>query len=256
MTHILEAPDYNMFAEKCVKELKELQGKFMAEYDINWYENWFYNQTTGLLTFSTGDQEINFKYFALGSFSEKSKTWKWSWDNEYTLDNVKEKTSVVKEFGQKSNFLKLNNGCFESDEVEAWEFAAIAAHLTSAIGIYRPVSDSQLKIFLVVTEFVDNEEAENIKDRYVKCNEHEYQRRAFVCKHLNHTTKVGFEEAFETFKDMELFEDDDLQAWCDECEFVRQKEGEWNEKSMAFAEIRVICEKCYFEMKALNLGRR
>jgi hypothetical protein len=65
---------------------------------------------------------------------------------------------------------------------------------------------------------------------------------------------VGFEESFETFEGMELLEDDDLQAWCDECESVRQNEGEWNEKSMAFAEIKLVCEKCYFEMKELNLG--
>ena len=54
---------------------------------------------------------------------------------------------------------------------------------------------------------------------------------------------------------MELSEDDDFQAWCDECEAVRQDEGEWNDKSMAFAGI-CICEMCYFEMKELNLGHR
>jgi hypothetical protein len=55
---------------------------------------------------------------------------------------------------------------------------------------------------------------------------------------------------------MELLEDDDFHAWCDECETVRQKEGEWNDKSMAFSEIKLVCEKCYFEMKGLNLGYR
>lgn len=103
--------------------------------------------------------------------------------------------SFVKEFGQRSNFHKLTSGYFESDEIEAWEFSAIAAHLTNAIGIYRPVNDKQLKIFLAVTKFVDNETAQDIKDRYVQCHAHEYLRRAFVCKHINHTIKVGFQEA-------------------------------------------------------------
>jgi hypothetical protein len=252
----LETLDYDGFAETCVEELKVLQDNFQNEYDVDWYENWFYNQATGLLTFSTGDQELNFRYFNVGSFSENSNTWKWSWDNDSTLEKVKEKAIMVKEFGQSLNFPKLTTCYFDSDEFEAWEFLAIAAKLTNGIGVYRPVSDRQLKLFLVITEFVDNKTAQSIKDRYVECDSHEYRRRAFVCKHLNHLTKVGFEEAFVTYEDMELSEEDDFQAWCSECELVRQKEGEWNENSEAFASIKVVCEKCYFEMKELNLGHR
>ncbi len=248
--------DYKSFAKDCVERLKVIQDKFKNDYDVDWYDNWFYNQSTGLLTFSTGDQQLNFKYFDVGSFSEKSNTWKWSWDNDSTLENVKEKARLVKEFGVSSELSKLTSGYFDSDEFEAWEFAAIAAKLTNGIGVYRPVNDRRLKIFLVITEFIDNETAQNIKDKYVECGSHEYRRRAFVCQHLNFINKVGFEEAFDTFEDMELLEDDDFQAWCSECETVRQKEGEWNKKSEAFAAIKLVCEKCYFEMKDLNLGHR
>lgn len=52
---------------------------------------------------------------------------------------------------------------------------------------------------------------------------------------------------------MELSEDDDFQAWCNECERVRQQEGEWNGKSEAFAKIKLVCDKCYFAMRELNL---
>ena len=248
--------DYTSFAEKCVEELKALQNKFREDYDVDWYENWFYNQATELLTFSTGDAELNFKYFQVGSFSLKSNTWKWAWNNEHTLDNVKKPTNLIKEFGEKSNYPKLTNGCFQSDEFEAWEFTAIAAKLANGIGVYKPTGNEQLQIFLVITELLNNETAQKIKDKYVHCGAHEYRRSAFVCRHLNNTTKVGFEEAFDTFEDMELADDDDFQAWCNECESVRQKEGEWNDKSMAFAQIKVVCEKCYFEMKELNLGHK
>ena len=46
--------------------------------------------------------------------------------------------------------------------------------------------------------------------------------------------------------------DDDYQAWCDECEKVRLKEGEWNDVSMAIAKIELVCDQCYFEIKARN----
>lgn len=252
----METIEYNSFAESCIEDLKALQEKFQKDYDIDSYDNWFYNQSTGLLTFSTGDQELNFKYFNIGSFSQKSNTWKWSWDNDTTLENVKSQVRVVREFGQQSYFEKLTTGYFESNEFEAWEFLAIAAKLAKGMGVYRPVNDEHLQLFFVLTEVVDNDKAKRINDKYVQCGLHDFRRIAFVCRHLNHTTKVGFEESFESYEDMELFEDDDFQAWCDECETVRQSEGEWNDNSMAFADIKIVCEKCYFEMKELNLGHR
>ncbi len=164
----LEALDYYTFAKQCVEDLKAIQERFMEEHDINWYKDWFYDQSTCLLTFSTGDIELNFNFYTLGSFSEKSNTWKWSWDNEHTLVKVKEKSFQVRAFGEEWKFPKLTEGLFESEEAGAWEFAAIAVNITNAIGVYRPVS-GQLKIFLIVTELVDNESARKIKEKYVQC---------------------------------------------------------------------------------------
>nr|WP_290929308.1 hypothetical protein [Haliscomenobacter sp.] len=52
---------------------------------------------------------------------------------------------------------------------------------------------------------------------------------------------------------MELEEDDDLQAWCDQCELERLRTDGWNDESMEFAGIKLVCEDCYFEIKAFNL---
>jgi hypothetical protein len=251
----MDLRNYNDFAEKCVDELKTMQTQLFDKYDLNNYENWFYDQVTGLLTFSTGDNEVNFKYFQVGSYSTKSNTWKWAWDNEHTLENVKNESLLIKEFGQQSGFEKLTQGYFPSNEIEAWEFAAIGNKLSNAVGVYRPENNG-LQIFMVVKEFIDNERAQEIKDKYIACNEHGTGRLAFVCSHLNTKNKTGFEEAFETFEHMQLEEDDDFQAWCNECEVVRQHEDGWNETSMAFASIKLVCEKCYFDIKELNTGQR
>ncbi|MGX5858693.1 DUF6882 domain-containing protein [Dyadobacter jiangsuensis] len=249
----MEITDYNAFADDCIEELKALQDGFAKTFDIA-YADWFYNQATGLLTLSTDGTELNFKYFQVGSFSPKSETWMWSWHNENTLENVKKATRLIRDFGKRFNFVKLTEGQFPSDEFEAWEFAAIATKLASGIGVYRPVDTDGLQIFLVLTEFIDSELANTIKDKYVQCSTHDYRRIAFVCQHLNFTTKVGFEESFETFEGMKLSDEDDFQAWCAECEAIRFAENGWNENTMAFTQIRVVCEGCYFKMKAINLG--
>lgn len=43
-----------------------------------------------------------------------------------------------------------------------------------------------------------------------------------------------------------------FQAWCAACDEVLEREGEWNDRSEAFAGIRPVCRGCYREMKALN----
>jgi hypothetical protein len=103
----LKTEDYSAFAKKCVDELKLVQDKFREDYDVDWYDNWFYSQDTGLLTFSTGDAELNFRYAEVGTFSLKSNTWMWAWDNEYTQDKIKEASKRIRAFGQSASYPKL-----------------------------------------------------------------------------------------------------------------------------------------------------
>ncbi|UYZ60386.1 DUF6882 domain-containing protein [Hymenobacter latericus] len=247
--------EYSGFADQCLHDLQLLQEQFITDYDINSYENWFYDNVTGLLTFSTGEEEINFRFVLAGTYSRNTNTWQWAWDKESVFSKGEEEIEAIKDFGEQAAFDKLITGYFESSEEEAWQLSAIAVYLLNGIGIYRPVCEHLLS-FLVVLDVVDNETAQEIKNKYVECGLHECRRRAFVCQHLNRDSKVGFEEAFETYENMELDLEDDLQAWCDECEKVREREGEWNDSSMAFANIRPVCEQCYFDMKEINLRRK
>jgi hypothetical protein len=135
--------------------------------------------------------------------------------------------------------------------------SAIAASLEHAIGVYRPVDKEEgLQIYMILTEALDPETAQAIKDKFVDCDTHDYSRIAYVFQHLNPNTKVGFVEAFETTEGIDLDDDEDFQAWCSLGERARGAEGEWNEASMAVAQIKIVCEQCYFEIKELNLGHR
>jgi hypothetical protein len=89
-------------------------------------------------------------------------------------------------------------------------------------------------------------------EKKVECEDHGLRIAAFVCQHLNAINKVGFHEPFDSDPN-NIDPEEDLQAWCDECEKIREAEGEWNEKSEAFAKIKLICDKCFFEMKELNI---
>lgn len=244
--------DYLDFVANTFEEFKTIQEAFLSNYKIDDYHNWFYDQETGLLTFSTNDKEINFRYIPIGTYSVESGTWMWVWKNERSIEKNRQAILKIKEFGEKEQFERLKTGHFDSETNEGWEFVAISNKILNGIGGYRVLS-GHLYIYMVIKERIDNERAKKIKEQIIECQTHGHRRMAFICQHLNKQIKAGFEEAFSAYKGMELDEDEDLQAWCDECEKMRISTDGWNEKSMKFADIKLVCEDCYFEIKEFNL---
>jgi hypothetical protein len=244
---------YADFAHQTLTEFQEIQAEFLDKYKINDFEEWFYQQATGILTLSTDENEINFKYVPIGTYSNETETFMWSWNKEDSIERNISEIYKVKDFGYQENYEKLTEGHFESDLYDGWEFIAIANKILNGIGSYR-VTDEHLEIYFLLTEVVDNEKAKKMASQIVDCETHGEERQAFVCQHLNSAIKTGFEEVFPTVKGMELGEEEDFQAWCSECEKVRLSTNGWNEESMEFAKIKIVCETCYFDIKAFQLA--
>lgn len=242
---------YEKYADRNCKKLTEFQNNFRTEYEIDDYANWFYNQSTETLRLFPSDKEVYFKYIPVGTFSLNTNTWMWAWANEDSVEPRKFQTLKVKEFGEKKKYNKLTNAHFDGDGYTGWELTSIAFEIIGGIGTYRVISDHLEKYFLL-TEKITKEEVEKIESELIECGIHGKLRKAFICQHLNTESKSGFEEAFETYRGMELDEEDDFQAWCSQCEKERLKTDGWNEESMEYAQIKLVCERCYFEIKELN----
>jgi len=75
------------------------------------------------------------------------------------------------------------------------------------------------------------------EERVVQCGSHGSRRAAFVCQHLVRGSGLGF-----FVPDVP---EEDLQAWCSECEEVRLKFDGWHEESEKFARITLICDMCF-----------
>ncbi len=250
---------YSDFAIKTCKEFKEIQENFVDSYDLNSYTEWFYDEKTSLITFNKPESELNFEYIPIGSYSNETKTWLWSWNNKELLHNNKLKTLLVKKFGEKHNFTELTEGYFGADEFIGWELTSITFNLIEAIGSYRIVNENNLEIYFLITEEIANDFVTELKEinknkteKQIQCEKHGSSRPAFICQHLNKSEITGFEESFETEIGMYLNEDDDLSAWCTECENKRIKDDGWNEENEKFAKIKLVCENCYFEIKEFN----
>lgn len=241
---------FSQYRDMCVEEISSLQDEFKKVYDLNSYDRWSFHEDFGVFDFESDDgRKLYFKYSLVGSFSQKTSTWKWSWDNEHLKRSERRRIDEVKAFGEQNGFISLTTGLIEADEYTGWEMTSIAAKILNAIGAYR-FTQEHLTFYVVFNNELTQEQYDNWKKHAVTCESHGTSRAAFVCQHLNKDSYTGFHEAFESNPLIEP--DDDYQAWCDECEKMREQEGEWNDVSEGFAKIRLICDQCFFEIKRRN----
>jgi hypothetical protein len=156
MTTELDTISYNDLLDKSYDYLTEQQDICRDKYKLSTYQNWFYDQETGELTFSdNGIKKLIIKYEDVGSVSLKSNTWLWSWANETTEDIVKSQIGLVKEFGEKRQFEKLTSKQWTAEEVDGWEMTSISAYLLKAKGAYRvKTNNDSLFQFMIFKEII------------------------------------------------------------------------------------------------------
>lgn len=70
-----------------------------------------------------------------------------------------------------------------------------------------------------------------------------------VCKHIEKVESL--ELGFHFPEDIET----DFQVWCDECEKILDKEGEWTKKALKFADFKPYCSVCLWQLKEFYLEK-
>ena len=147
----LDTISFADLSKKAYEYLNNQQDSSKVVYNIGRYQNWYYDQYTGELTFSdSGVKKLIIEYEEVGSLSFKSNTWLWAWANPHLEDKIKSEITLVRDIGTKRNFEKLKNPKWTADEYDAWEMTAIAAYLMKAKGAYRaPSRDSSLFSFMI-----------------------------------------------------------------------------------------------------------
>ncbi|MET0464057.1 MAG: DUF6882 domain-containing protein [Chitinophagaceae bacterium] len=150
----LDTISFDELSQKAYTYLNNQQAIFQKTYNIDWSEDWFYDQLTGELTFSKNEiKKLIIMYEEVGSVSFKSDTWLWAWDNPHLEEKIKSEITIVRDYGATRNFEKLIIPKWEADEYDGWEMTAISAYLMQAKGAYRaPSSDGSLYSFMIFKE--------------------------------------------------------------------------------------------------------
>lgn len=150
-----ETKDFEELSIISYAYLNEQQKEAEEKYGIGKYENWFYDQEKGTLTFSDkGIDKIIIKYEEVGSISKISNTWLWSWANPHLEERIKTEINLVKEYGENHKLEKLIKRKWNADEYDGWEMTAISAYLMQAKGAYRVPTEKTFS-FMIYKEIID-----------------------------------------------------------------------------------------------------
>jgi hypothetical protein len=144
--------EYNKFIHETQLYLMELQERHKAEYGMGDYERWDLDQNAGEIIFSDGGvPKIITEIQVVGSLSNISNTWLWSWANSSILEPLKREMNLVRQFGEERGITKLVEAKWPADESDGWTMTSITAQLIRAKGAYRcPTGNGYL--FVVFTE--------------------------------------------------------------------------------------------------------
>ncbi len=134
---------YEKFVRDSYEYLNRMQNAAKRDFALGSYERFEWDQANGTLTFS--DKEVP-KVIAevefVGSISNRTKTWLWSWDNASILPSVKEHIAEVRSFGELHGLRELTTANWEATEEDGWAMTAVTARILQAKGAYRSPSNN------------------------------------------------------------------------------------------------------------------
>lgn len=143
--------DYRQLVEQGMEELRLKT----AAHDSLWRLSesaWSVDQKTGVIVFTANDGiTATCPVQIIGTYNSEDGTWLWGWDHPSVALPLQEHAKRVKAYGEQHGIEKLTARKLECEELEAWEFTALACKLCDAQGAYRGPAGTA-KVFMTFGE--------------------------------------------------------------------------------------------------------
>jgi hypothetical protein len=144
--------DWETFVASCRDALAVLQSSLDHRLGIGSYERYDYDQATKQLVFSNkGVPGLIADLEVVGTYSKVAGTWMWSWANFSLLSKVRTRMKRVRTLGEQRSFPRLTTYLWPGEKSDAWDMAAIAAHVLRAQGVYRSPGEST-DLFMTISK--------------------------------------------------------------------------------------------------------
>lgn len=141
---------FESYLDMCYDKLESKQQKFITDYNIDNFDEYWYDQDQCILQFKNNGQVLlEFSVVFIGSWSGKSNSWMWSWANENMSDCARSKSNCLKGLQKITGSEVFITSIFECDQEMAHELAAFSIEYLDAEGMYI-VPDERNDLFMAV----------------------------------------------------------------------------------------------------------
>ncbi|WP_370512693.1 DUF6882 domain-containing protein [Bacillus sp. FDAARGOS_235] len=141
---------FESYLNMCYDKLESKQQKFISDYNIDNFDEYWYDQDQCILQFKNNGQVLlEFSVVFIGSWSGKSNSWMWSWANENMTDCARSKSNSLKGLQKITGSEVFIDSLFECDQEMAYELAAFSIEYLDAKGMYI-VPDERNDLFMAV----------------------------------------------------------------------------------------------------------
>lgn len=246
---LLNEREFAEFRHESVHRLMDLNEKCKTEFRITTWPRWDYDLDAGTLTFSdAGLPKVIATIQVVGTTSQSSNTWLWSWDNESLPECVKSRIREVRAFGLEKGVPQLTEASLPDDEYLGWAMTAIAARLLDAKGAYRCPREGGFTYVIYMDVHVAGGESMPAEaptsNGTIACDAHGMGTQTFACEHLVVNPKQKW------FSESPSAANRWPDAWCAQCDAVYQEQRVWNEENEARIKIKMLCHRCYETLRS------
>lgn len=152
-------PEYENFLSEALEHLSEANEKADRFFGIGSYARYEYDLHRGEIWWSSEEgPKVRAKAMPVGTLSQTSHTWLWSWANPHFDEIDTSPLERVTEFGRTEDILKLTDAQWEADECDGWGMTAISASLLKMQGGYRCPDQCFLYLIYRDVEFIPENE--------------------------------------------------------------------------------------------------
>lgn len=125
------------------------QDNIKQNYDLDNYLQMDFEQEAGKMIFTMKEgKKVIMSFLVVGSISDRTNTWMWSWENPYLLENVTREMLKVRSFGEENGLEKLIQPKWPGNDDDGWEMTAIAAWVLKSKGAFSFLTD-EMMVFVV-----------------------------------------------------------------------------------------------------------
>ena len=151
----LKRENVNIFLEKSLDDMKKKQEDMLLKYNFGLKDNKFvffpYKKKFYMYNDKKKEAFFEGQFQIIGTFSPKSKTWRFAWANRYIPNDLKRSSLKLKDFGE-ANGLELLLQPKVKDEKLGLVFTAVCMKLSNAKGYYVIPADKEYPdIYLIFT---------------------------------------------------------------------------------------------------------